>query len=1011
MSSPPSTLKDLYRSSDAQAYRAAAAAGPEPAPAPAPARSDGVGRIPFRAEEGANQSAVSESASRTEDLEHLFGGSDLSTAVKALYDFDAPHEFFGSLNRFVKRKDAEIEDVCSKYYQEFIRSNQELLGVRVDIRELRGQVTGLNDEIQEAGKVYLQKCEQLIELRQMRHNSRQFVAELKGCCKVLEMCACTTAQMAGRQYYPALKTLQQLDQKYLPELSAHAFVSEVADRIPALQAEIKQRVLSEFLEWLATVADVTHDVGEHSLAWMVRQKNAIAQFSGGNGDAAGSPDTAERERRRSSVASIASSASRAMENIGRDRDSFASLASDGGGRVSSSGGSGRGEHSPTDTEQNSSVFEMVHLHFEPLYECVHIFETLGKLGELREIYATRRRAQLESAEKDLKSRDTLDIAAAETAAAVASAAAAGGRVGSRGGGAGPLDGGISGVDQEVFGPQFSEDMDNFLKHLAGFFIVEDTVLQTATSFANGPGAVDPHALWSAAMVTVRSLVERGFALMRDPLYMLHLKRALDNFVALMTAHGYYGVPLLQLLERTQGQYEHTLLAARGKTITVALEQQNWAEGPVRVSNVANWEAYILPHWRTLHPSFDVRSKVAMVGAPPPDAFTKQYVFSTLVPCILTEAKAMIAEYSDYAREWPEFAVKLTQLVDKLLRQELRQALASSLPVRQRTILQAVQLTADMGVLKESCTELEDVIAAQLERGIDVSLGLRQQQQLEQDDSIMPAREDTKRTKNDGSIVGVGQAHVRGKANETERPLAAARKALDILRTENEDLVMQLMDTKLQELSGQQSKLASTTLWVSGAGAEQEIAAHLKSIAAFFAETMRAMEGVLEPAVIDGAFFAAFSTLNNRLSAIFTAADLSYAPRRISAAAVHAVADGLDALREFSDSCQVESLSLLLDEAQQVVALLVQATAWVEAQCISGGGGGRPDDEGGFLEADVRGIVFPRLSLETIATVLDKLDFPSDPSESRQVRQARYAAEGALRKCAQQLVRSEGAGYV
>ena len=65
------------------------------------------------------------------------------------------------------------------------------------------------------------------------------------------------------------------------------------------------------------------------------------------------------------------------------------------------------------------------------------------------------------------------------------------------------------------------------------------------------------------MAQVRALVERGFALMRDSLYMLHLKRALDNFVALMTAHGYYGVPLLQLLERTQGQYEKAVLNARG----------------------------------------------------------------------------------------------------------------------------------------------------------------------------------------------------------------------------------------------------------------------------------------------------------------------------------------------------------------------------------------------------------------------------------------------------------------
>ena len=65
----------------------------------------------------------------------------------------------------------------------------------------------------------------------------------------------------------------------------------------------------------------------------------------------------------------------------------------------------------------------------------------------------------------------------------------------------------------------------------------------------------------------------------------------------------------------------------------------------------NAAAQVLPHWRTLHPSFDVHSKVALVGAPPPDAFTKQYVFSALVPCILAEAKMMVAEYADYAREW------------------------------------------------------------------------------------------------------------------------------------------------------------------------------------------------------------------------------------------------------------------------------------------------------------------------------------------------------------------------
>ena len=932
MSAAPSTLKDLW--STGVVYSGHTAAEPAPAaPLDLAVRAEPERHAPIGGADeggGGGGGGVAESASRTEDLEHLFGGSDLSTAVKALYDFDAPHEFFGSLNRFVKKKDQEIEEVCSNYYQEFIRSNQELLGVRVDIRELRGEVTGLNDEIQEAGKVYLQKCERLIELRQMRHNSRQAVSELKRCCKVLEMCARAASQMAARQYYPALQTLQQLDQKYLPELSAHAFVQEVTDRIPALQTEIKQRVLSDFVAWMAVVGEATHDVGEHSLSWMLRRKELAAVHKQlGTATALGGPGRT----------SVASSVAASAAGQGQLRDSL----------MSEGGSTHPDEHSPTSTGQ--SVFDLVQLDFEPLYECVHIFHTLGALSELRETYGRRRREELQTAEKELKAQLNLESKAAEA------------------------------VDQSVFGPQFAEDIENFLKHLAGFFIVEDTVLHTAAPLASGAGAVDPHALWATAMAQLRPLVERGFGLMRDGLYMLHLKRTLDNFAALMMAHGYYGVPLLQLLERTQEQYEQAALAARGATITDVLGRQDWA--PVRVATVASWENWVLPHWRTLFPGYAQASAEQQaagsgpVSTPPVEAFTHRYQFSAAVPRVLGEAKAMIEEYTEYASEWPDFAMRLTRLVDSLLRLEFRKALRTAVPMASRTIFQAVQIAADVGVLRDGCGELEGVIREQL--GDSATAG--------------GAR---------------GADAKQGKGGPEAQPLTAARAALEALRTENEDLVMQLMDQRLAALAGE---LASSSLWMAGGGQERIIITHMRKITEFFGETMGAMDGVLEPALVDGAFFAAFSTLNNRLSAVFTAAEV----KRISVGAVHAVSEGLDSLREFADDSPVQSLSLLLDEAQQLVALLVQATAWVEARCASGApeGLGSPSDEGGFLSEDVRGIVFPRLTLETIATVLDKLNFPIEVQETRQTRQARNAAEGALRRCARELARvaeaANGAG--
>jgi hypothetical protein len=162
------------------------------------------------------QGGVARGKMATEDLEHLFGGTDLSTAVKALYESGAPHEFFQLAERFIRRKDKEIETVCSRYYQEFIRSNQSLLGVRTDIREIQAEVARLNHEIQDSGAEYVRRCEALIELRQVQRHAESAVAELRRCRMVLELCARASEQMSARQYYPALRTLQSLESQYYP---------------------------------------------------------------------------------------------------------------------------------------------------------------------------------------------------------------------------------------------------------------------------------------------------------------------------------------------------------------------------------------------------------------------------------------------------------------------------------------------------------------------------------------------------------------------------------------------------------------------------------------------------------------------------------------------------------------------------------------------------------------------------------------------------------------------------
>ena len=79
------------------------------------------------------------------------------------------------------------------------------------------------------------------------------------------------------------------------------------------------------------------------------------------------------------------------------------------------------------------------------------------------------------------------------------------------------------------------------------------------------------------------------------------------------------------------------------------------------------------------------------------------------------------------------------------------------------------------------------------------------------------------------------------------------------------------------------------------------------------------DGVLEPALLEGICFAALNSVNTKLCAALTGPEVD----RLAAAAVYAAADGLGMLRGWAADTGIDSLSQLLDEAQQLIALLIQ----------------------------------------------------------------------------------------
>jgi hypothetical protein len=315
--------------------------------------------------------------------------------------------------------------------------------------------------------------------------------------------------------------------------------------------------------------------------------------------------------------------------------------------------------------EQRSVFGAVGLSFAPLYECVHIYRTLGDFGALRQSYTARRREELLGAELELREQLSAE-----------------------------------GLPPEAFAAQFIEQVEHYFQLLAGFFVLEDAVLHSGTAAVNGAAAVDQ--LWSAAVRQCAALLAAGFRRLPAAPDMLRVKRAADIFIALLAAHDFYVDPLLTVLEQTRKPFEKALLRLQEEQLRATLEAADWS--PLVVERLADWNEYIEPHRPSLlaEPDMPVPELPVVFG------------FSAVVVATLHQTKAMVRDYDEYASEWPAFAARLTAIVNKLFCTHLAAALEEVLPADNRNIYTAVQVTADVRMLLGGCTELEEGIREHLD---------------------------------------------------------------------------------------------------------------------------------------------------------------------------------------------------------------------------------------------------------------------------------------------------------
>uniref|UniRef100_A0A4W4HDY2 Exocyst complex component n=1 Tax=Electrophorus electricus TaxID=8005 RepID=A0A4W4HDY2_ELEEL len=185
----------------------------------------------------------------------------------------------------IRNHDREIEKMCNHHFQGFVDSITELLKVRGEAQKLKGQVIETNRKLRNDGKELLATMDELTQCRLQQRNIATTIDKLTHCLPVLEMYSRLQEQMRAKRYYPALCTLEQLEQSCLPRAGEYRFCAIMAENIPVLRAHIRDVSMSDLKDFLESIRKHSDKIGETAIKQFRTKGPNIAKhwkFNGNN---------------------------------------------------------------------------------------------------------------------------------------------------------------------------------------------------------------------------------------------------------------------------------------------------------------------------------------------------------------------------------------------------------------------------------------------------------------------------------------------------------------------------------------------------------------------------------------------------------------------------------------------------------------------------------------------------------------------------------------------------------
>ncbi|KAI6244188.1 Exocyst complex component [Aphelenchoides fujianensis] len=236
----------------------------------------------------------------------------------------------------------------------------------------------------------------------------------------------------------------------------------------------------------------------------------------------------------------------------------------------------------------------------------------------------------------------------------------------------------------------------YLNEVMGFFIVEDRIMQIQPTLVT---AAHKDQLFEMALQKVTAAMNSHFGNCLNVEMMMRMKKVILLFILTMKSFGYSTNPLYSLLQNFRDQYNEILMREYCAQFDVALQNDNYT--PLIVNNEEEYRAVLqdFPHHKRGHEN--VGRTLALF-----------FPFSAFVPKVFGQAK-------NYLKGCLGFMHNL-----QLSQSEVEDtgSLKAFVTGKDRSMIQLVQSTINIGYLEKSCDSLERFISKITSQGEDVGGG-------------------------------------------------------------------------------------------------------------------------------------------------------------------------------------------------------------------------------------------------------------------------------------------------